>query len=289
MDGVYLPLGEARLPVTDWGLIRSDATYDVVHVWQGAFFRLGEHIERFRASAARLRLDVPDAATLRDIVHGCVARSGLTESYVALVATRGAPVGPSRMPGACRNRVLAYARPWVWVFSPDVIARGAWLVIPETVRIPTNAVDPRVKNYHWGDFTYGLFEAEDRGADSALLLDAAGFVTEGAGFNVFIVKDRTVVFPDQGALEGVTRRTVMELCPQLGLSLEVRPITRAELEQADEVCACTTAGGIMPVARVDDRIYGNGGPGPISLAIKDAYWALHADPAHRDPVDYSAA
>ncbi len=289
IDDEFRPLAEAKIGVTDWGLVRSDATYDVVSVWDGAFFRLEDHLDRFETSMRALRLSVPqDRAEIRRILIECVRRSGLRRSYVAMVCLRGIPVRPSRMPSACENRFIAYARPWVWVFPEEVITRGAHLIIPDTIRIPARSVDPRVKNYHWGDMTYGLFEAEDAGADNALLTDADGFICEGPGFNVFALIDGVAVTPDRGALEGITRRTVLEVCAELGIPTEIRPITIEEFKSADEAFACTTGGGIMPIRRLDARIYGNDAPGPRTLEIKQRYWDWHARPDLCLRVDYDA-
>lgn len=287
VDGKFLPLSEATVGLTDWGFVRSDTTYDVVSVWNGSFFRLEDHLDRFEASMAKLRMSIPyDRDGVREILTTCVARSGLRKSYVAMVTTRGLPAGPSRMPGACRNRFHAYARPWVWVMTPDVQERGGHLVVPKTVRISPDSIDPTVKNYHWGDMTYGLFEAEDKGADSALLTDADGFVTEGPGFNVFSVHGHVLVTPDKGALEGITRLTMMELAREAGMTVEVRPIHIDEMKQADEVFAASTAGGPMPISRIDERLFSNDAPGPVSVRLKDMYWSRRESGWHATPVDY---
>lgn len=288
MDGAYMPIGECRLPVTDWGFTKSDVTYDVVHVWKGAFFRLDEHIERFQASMAGLRMRLPlDAAGIKDVLMGCVRRSGLRDSYVAMVCTRGIlPPGP-RLPSRAANRFIAYAVPWVWVMPPEMQERGAHLIVAKTPKIPTACIDPTIKNYHWGDMVRALFEVEDSGADSCVLLDLEGNVTEGPGFNVFAVVDGTVVSPDRGALEGITRRTVFDLCAELGVPARVSRMTAAELRDADEVFCSTTAGGIMPVSRIDGRILGNDRPGPVSLRLKDLYWRKHDQGWHATPVDYA--
>ena len=287
MEGDFIPLSEAKIGVGDWGLVRSDATYDVVSVWDGAFFRLEDHLDRFAASMKALRMSVPQSRDdMRQILIECVRRSGLRQSYVAMVCLRGTPVRPTRLPSACENKFIAYARPWVWVFPEDVINRGAHLIIPKSIRIPPESVDPTVKNYHWGDMTYGLFEAEDAGADNALLADADGYICEGPGFNVFAIVNDTVITPNRGALEGITRRTVLELCEALNLPSEIRPISIEEFKQADEAFACTTAGGIMPIRRLDDRIYGNDAPGPVTLQIKSLFWDWHARPDLRLEVPY---
>ena len=291
IDGRFMPIGEAAIPITDWGYRRSDVTYDVVGVWNGCFFRLDDHLKRFRASMGKFRLAPAESdADIRAVLHRLVALSGLREAYVAMDCLRGRPPpGLPYHPVHARNYIAAFAIPWVWVMSPEVQERGAHLVIAETLRIPPDSVDPTAKNFHWADLTRGQFEAHDRGADFCLLLDSDGNVTEGPGFNVFMVIDGTVVTPDSGVLEGITRRSVLELCADLGLPHEVRRVSAEETRDADEIFLATTAGGVMPAARIDGRIMGNDRPGAVSSRIRETFWARRAAGWHATPVDYAAA
>jgi len=286
IKGRFVPIAEAGIPVADWGYRRSDVTYDVVSVWNGAFFRLDDHMRRFQASMKALRLDPPETeADMRRILTECTRRLGRREAYVAMDCLRGVPrPGQPRHPANCANHFLAFAMPWVWVIPEDIQARGAHLVIAETPRIPDVCVDPRVKNFHWGDLTRGQFEAGDRGADTCILLDLEGRVTEGPGFNVFMVTDGVVASPDRGALEGITRMSVYELCGDMDIKSEIRPITADEMRNADEVFLATTAGGIMPASRIDGRIMGNDRPGPISARLREAFWKRRAEGWHATPI-----
>ena len=287
--GGILPVAEARIGVTDWGLTRSDITYDVAPVIDGAFFRLPDYLRRFAASRASLRLSIPeDDAAIRAALHAIVARAGLRDAYVAMVASRGSPGIPgSRDPRTCVNHFFAWCVPYLRVIPAEVEARGARLWVAKGVhRIPEDSVNPRAKNYHWGDFTQALFEAYDHGADTAVLTDHAGNVAEGPGFNVFCVVGGRIVTPSGHCLEGITRQTVLDAAAEAGIPTEVRDLPLAEFMEADEVFTATTAGGPVPVVRVDERTYGNGVPGPVSTAIRDAYWAMTRRPALRDPVTY---
>ncbi len=286
IDGGYVPIGEARVPVLDWGFTRSDVTYDVVHVWKGSFFRLGDHLDRFQRSCDKLRLAPPPRDEVREVLMECVCLSGLRDAYVNMICTRGAPAPGSRDPRTCVNRFLAYAVPFIWVITPEQQARGAHLIISGVPRISPASVDPTVKNFHWGDLTRALFEAVDRGADTAVLVDPDGYVSEGPGFNVFCVRDGKVRSPGDTVLEGITRRSVKELCDELGVPFELGRITPDELREADEVFLSTTAGGVMPVSRVDHRILGNDRPGPLSFQLRELYWAKHEQGWHATPVDY---
>lgn len=288
VDGAYCPISEAKISVLDWGFTRSDVCYDVVHVKGGAFFRLDDHIQRFEASMAGLRMRIAlNADEMKAVLAECVRLTGHRDSYVAMVCTRGLPpYGPRGPVSAHENRFIAYALPWIDVLSPEIQERGGHVIIAKTPRIPADSVDPTIKNYHRGDMVQAMFEAEDAGADTAILLDHDGYVTEGPGFNVFVVRDGAVATPDRGALEGITRKATLELCGQLGLKAEIARLRVEDMHEADEIFLTTTAGGIMPVTRVDGRILSNDSPGPISRDLKDLYWKRHDEGWMATPVDY---
>ena len=170
IEGQYVPIGEARIPVLDWGFTRSDVTYDVVHVWKGSFFRLEDHLNRFERSAAAMHMTLPHTRqSLREVLAECVRLVGLREAFVEMVCTRGVPPPGSRDPRTCSNRFFAYAVPFVWIANEEQRRRGLHLVISSVQRIPPESVDPTVKNFHWGDLIRGMYEAYDRGGETAVL------------------------------------------------------------------------------------------------------------------------
>ena len=289
MEGKIIPVSEAKISVFDWGLTRSDITYDVVHVWEGAFFRLDDYLARFMASQAKLRLDVGmDRAKIRAALLELVATSGLKSAYVSMVASRGTPIVPgTRDPRACQNHFYAWAVPFIWAIPEEVAKRGVHISIAEDARrIPANSVDPTVKNYHWGDMTAALFQSLDNGYDTTVLLDHEGLVTEGPGFNIFGVINDVVVTPRAGMLEGISRKTVMEICAELGVPCEARDIPRDVFLDADEVFTATTAGGPVPVTRLNGRILGNDSAGPITAKVLETYWAWHGRADLNTKVNY---
>ena len=288
VDGQLVPVSEAKVSLFDWGFNKSDVTYDVVHAWGGSFFRLDEHLKRFERSMRLVRMKIEhDSEEITEILAGCVRRTGLQDSYVAMLTTRGVPLpGLPRKPSLIKNRFFAYALPWIDVVPVDIQARGAHLIISKVPRISAKSVNPTVKNYHWGDMVKALFEAEDAGADNAILLDDEGYVTEGPGFNVFIVRNGEVLSPDRGALEGVTRLTVLDICKELKIPAKVTRFKAEDLLAADEIFLSTTAGGVMPASRIEKTIMGNDRPGPISTRIKDTYWRWHEDKRFLTPIDY---
>ena len=291
IDGNYFPISEARIPILDTGFVRSDLCYDVVGVWQGRFFRLDDHLDRLLAGCARIRLEPPaDREEIRGILIELVRRSGLRDAYVEAVVTRGVPPAGERDPRRLIPRLYAYAIPYVWIVPRDKQDQGTAVVVTRgTQRIPPASVDPTVKNFHWGDLVRGQFEAYDRGAVLPILPGAGGLVAEGPGFNVFALVDGVLRTPAGGVLEGITRRTVLELAEAQNIRAEAADLPVASLYRATELFLTSTAGGVMPVATLDGRPVGNGRPGPVTTALRDAYWALHTDPRYTTEVDYPGA
>lgn len=288
VDGRYVPVREAAVPLLDRGFVRSDATYDVVHVWKGLFFRLDDHIARFFWSMSELRMQIPySAQQVKEVLIDCVRLSGLREAYVQMTCTRGIPPPGTRDPRLCENRFIAHAIPFVWIADEEQLRRGLKLSVSSIERISTEAVDTRVKNFHWLDLTRGLLEAYDQACEVAVHVDRHGNLTEGAGFNIFLVKDGELSTPKSNVFEGMTRRTVIELCEELGIPCSLRALSPCHLRGADEIFVTSTAGGVMPVSEVDGRPVGKG-MRPITTKIHDLYWSRQEAGEHVTPVDYNA-
>lgn len=291
IDGEIVPIAQARIPITDSGLTRSDATYDVVAVWKGSFFRLEDHLERFSAGCAELRLRLPlERHRVVDVLHELVRRSALRDAYVEVICTRGVAERGKRDPRQFKNRFYAYAIPYVWLLPAQESEQGMDAVVANSVRrIAQNSVDQRVKNFMWGDLTRGLYEAYDRGARYPILLDTEDNVTEGPGYNVFALVDGRLLTPDAGVLEGITRRTILELAAERGVPTAVGPLPAKLLYSASELFTTSTAGGVMPITRLDDEPVGSGSVGPVTRELRERYWAAHDDPRFATPVDYDGS
>jgi len=288
IDGRYCPVEDARISVLDLGVTRSDCTYDVVHVWEGRFYRLDAHLDRFAASMARLRLDPGrDRAGIEDVLHGCVRHAGLRAAYVSMTCTRGRMPPGSRDLRTARGMFYCYAVPFIWISRPEQQEQGARMRISRVTRIPPQSVDPSVKNYHWLDLDLALLEAYDHDADLVVLRDLSGAITEGPGYNVFAHVDGRWLTPGQGTLAGITRRSLIELAREAGQRMDESVLTAGDLLRADEVLVTSTAGGIMPVTVIDGAPVGSGAPGPLTRQLRVRYWASHQDPRFSAPVRYS--
>lgn len=288
IEGEYMPVQEARIPILDAGFVRSDLTYDVVGVWEGSFFRLPDHMDRLERGCRRIRLELPKPrAEIEQIAIETVRRSQLREAYVETVITRGVPTPGERDPRRWTPRLYVYAIPYVWIVRPEQQDLGTQVVVArDTRRIPSGSVDPTVKNFHWGDLVRGLFEAYDRDAWLPILLDGDGLVCEGPGFNVFAILDGELVTPSRGVLEGITRRTVIEIAEELGWAVQVGDVPASALYRAQEIFLTSTAGGVMPVSKLDGHLVGEGRPGPMTTAIRERYWELHRNPRYALAVNY---
>ncbi len=292
VDGELVAISEAKISILDWGFLHSDATYDVSHVWQGHFFCLDEHIDRYYAGMAKLRLSIPHTkAQLASLLLNMVAQSGLRDAYVEMITTRGQPLSGSRDPRTCTNQFFAFVVPFVWITPPN---EGLYIAISKQQRIPSASIGPTIKNYHWLDLVMGQFDAYDRGAQTAALVDENGNIKEGPGFNIFIIKGHQLFTTNTGVLQGITRKLVMQLAHQLALKLPhalstqvvLGEISAAAFRHADEAFATSTAGGIMAITQVDDHIIGTGRIGPLTTQLKEAYWAMHNQSKYSLKVPY---
>ena len=288
IDGGYVPIQQARLPLLDWGFLRGDANQDTISAWRGSFFRLEDHLDRFFANLKALRMVCPlPREAVRDVVFELVRRTGLREAYVQLVNTRGLPPIGSRDPRQCVNRFQAFCIPYVWIATREKQRTGLSMHVSERWRVPAQSVSPRLKHYHWLDFQMSLFDAYDAGAETACCIDMAGHLAEGPGFNVMAVFDGEVRTPDEGVLEGMTRRTTLELCDLLEIPWRYGIFSADEVRNsATELFMTTTAGGIIPVTTLDGEPVGDGKPGPVTRRLSEAYWAKREAGWHGTPIDY---
>lgn len=288
IEGKYLPIAEARIPILDSGFYRSDLTYDVVAVWKGKFFRLDDHLKRFENGYTQLRMNPKiSLAQMREILFECVRRAGIRNAYVEMILSRGIDEDGSRDPRRFRNCFYAHAVPYMWIVKPEDQKVGIHLVIAEkTIRIPPDAVDPTIKNFHWGDLVRGIYEAYDRGGYTVVLPDAAGNITEGPGFNVFVYDRGSLLTPERGVLKGITRQTMIDLAEEQGIPVRLDMFGADVLMAAEEVFLTSTAGGVMPVTLVNGRTIGDGKPGKITTLMQKRYWEAHDEGPWVTPVDY---
>ena len=278
IDSKYVELAEAKIPILDWGFLRSDATYDVVHVWKGRFFRLDKHIDRFFESAKKLRMPCQiNRDELKKILANCVIKGKLESAYVEMIQTRGMSPKFVRDPRLATPRVMAFAVPFGWILKQEDFEKGLNVLLTDIKRIPPSSVDPTIKNYHWMDLVTGMLDAYEKGNDTAVLVDENNNITEGPGFNLFCINDSGIFTPDHGVLEGITRQSVFDLAKELHLPITKKSISVEELYNAEELFATSTAGGIMPITKVSGKEIGKGSVGNLTRQLHKLYWEKHSD------------
>ena len=291
IEGSLVELAEARIPLLDQGFMHSDLTYDVPSVWDGRFFRLDDHITRLEASCKKLRLQLPlPREEVKNILVDMVAKSGIKDAFVELIVTRGLKGVRGAKPGDIVNNLYMFIQPYVWVMELKDQPVGGSAIIARTVRrVPPGSIDPTIKNLQWGDLVRGLHEAEDRGATYPFLTDGDTNLTEGSGFNIVLVKDGVLYTPERGVLQGISRKSVIDVANTKGLEIRVENVPVQMCYDADEIFMCTTAGGVMPITTLDGKPVKDGKVGEITKKIWDGYWAMHYDDKYSFEIDYSKA
>jgi branched-chain amino acid aminotransferase len=215
-----------------------------------------------------------------------VALSGLQDAYVEFICTRGTSPTFSRDPRDSENRFIAFAIPFGSVANEEQRRRGLNLAVTDVLRIPPASLDPTVKNYHWLDMVKALYAGYAIEADSAVLVDQEGNLSEGPGFNIFAVQDGKISTPKGSVLHGITRQTIFDICADQDIPCEEHSIPVDVLKAADEVFITSTAGGVMAATRLDGQVVGEGMIGPITEQITKRYWDMHSDARYASAVMY---
>lgn len=273
IDGVLQNAGEAKISVFDRGFLYGDSVFEVMRTYLGSPFRHREHLERLARSCERLRIALP--AALDEIerrVERAVAASGQDECWVRVVVTRGVgPIGLDLAAGRAPS-LLVFALPLV---APDEGAYrdGIGVGLVHTIRTldGTKAAGAKTSNYLAS--MLALDEVKQRGCQEAIILGSRGEVVEGATSNVFAVHAGTLMTPpiSAGILEGITRRTVIELARQRGIACVEREMMPPDLLSASEVFITSTIREVLAVTAVDGAPVADGRPGPLTQRLLDAY------------------
>jgi branched-chain amino acid aminotransferase len=262
---------EATVNVLDHGLLYGDGIFEGIRAYNGRVFKLERHIDRLFDSAKALRLELPFARhEIIEIVLETCRRNAITDGYIRLVVTRGIG-GLGIDPSSChRPEVIVIARP-VLSFYREA-SQGIRLVTSSLRRPSPDTLSPSIKSLNYVNNVLARMEANEHGADEALLLDVNGYVAEATADNIFLVTRQGLATPRTATnLDGITRETVLEIARDLGVAYEERPFSLFEVWTAREVFVCGTGAEVVPVVSVDGRLIGSGEIGPTTRAIVEAY------------------
>jgi len=263
MNGEFVKKEDAKVSVYDHGFLYGDGIFEGIRAYSGNVFRLREHLERLYESAKAIMLDIPHTMEeMQEIVVSVLRQNNLETGYVRVVVSRG--MGNLGLdPFTCRNpQVIAIAEPLA-LFPRELYDIGMPIVTVATRRNRPDALNPKVKSLNYLNNVLVRMEAHLAGVSEALMLNSEGYVAEGSGDNIFIVKRGVLYTPPTyvGALEGITRNAIIEIAEEFGYRVLCEPFTRHDVYVADEVFLTGTAAEVIPVVKVDGRIIGDGKPG----------------------------
>ncbi|MBA4541373.1 MULTISPECIES: branched-chain-amino-acid transaminase [Thermoactinomyces] len=273
INGEYKRKEEAVVSVFDHGFLYGDGIFEGIRVYDGNIFRLKEHIERLYDSAKSILLHLPyTREEMEDLVCEAVRKNGLRDAYIRLVVSRG-PGDLGLDPSKCKSPNVIIIVDQVRLFAREMYEKGISVITVPTRRNIPDALDPKIKSLNYLNNILVRIEANKAGVAEALMLGMNGYVAEGSGDNVFIVKRGVLYTPPCyiGALEGVTRNAIMELAEKLGYVVKEQPFTRHDVYVADEVFLTGTAAEVIPVVEVDGRSIGTGVPGVIAKQLMEEF------------------
>jgi branched-chain amino acid aminotransferase len=273
IDGRVVDGNEARVPVSDHGLLYGDGVFEGIRIYGRRVFRLDDHLQRFAASARAIALELPGGIeAAREIVLETARAFDADEAYVRLIATRGEG-GLDIDPTHCSKPRLICIVDRIAIYPEQKRLAGLDLLTSSWRRPPADVLDPRVKSLNYLNNVMATLEAKQRGGDEALLLNAAGTIAETSVTNIFAVRDGDLLTPPatDGALEGITRATVLEIAASLEIPARAQSLGRFDLFAADEAFLTGSGAALVPVRSLDGRSIGAAGPGPVYEKIRSVF------------------
>jgi len=280
VNGTIRPAHEASVPVYDHGFLYGEGVYETLRTYNRVTFLYERHLQRLRASAAHLHLDVPCTdGQLEQWIGETVAAAGeMNEAYIRVLLTRG--VGelnydPKSTP---RPSLVIIVKPFE---EPParVFTEGIRIALVSILRNHPGSVNPIIKSNNLLNNALAMQEAYRRGAEEGLMCNHRGELSECSQSNFFMVRNGVALTPasQAGLLEGITRAFLFDVGKDVGVDVRAETLSPADLDSADEAFITSTTRELSPVTRIDDRVIGNGKPGPITMRLLEGYRRRAAD------------
>lgn len=280
LDGETVPWREARVHVLTHTLHYGMGAFEGIRAYKGdggtAIFRLQEHIDRLFRSLHILRMAPPfDKAAIAEACRAAVRDNGLESAYIRPMCFYGSE-GMGLRADNLRAHVMVAAWSWGSYLGSEGLEKGIRVRTSSYTRHHVNITMCKAKaNGNYMNSMLALQEALECGYDEALLLDVEGYVAEGSGENIFVLRDGVLYTPElTSALEGITRDTIIRLAAEIGLPVREKRITRDEVYVADEAFFTGTAAEVTPIRELDGRSIGNGNRGPVTARLQSLYFDL---------------
>ncbi len=278
-DGKMVPWRDAKVHVLTHTLHYGMGVFEGVRAYNTeshgtAIFRLKEHTQRLFNSAKIIGMKLPfDMATINEAQRAVVRENGLLEGYIRPMAFLGSQAMGLRADGL-KTHIIAASWEWPSYMSPDALEQGIRIRTSSFTRHHVNITMCKAKaNGNYMNSMMALREALECGYDEALLLDPEGYVAEGSGENIFIVRGGVLYTPElTSCLDGITRGTVIQLAQEQGYEVREKRITRDEVYIADEAFFTGTAAEVLPIREMDNRVIGSGVRGPVTGLLQGLYF-----------------
>jgi len=287
IDGEYYPESEAKISVFDHGFLYGDGVFEGIRSYNGIVFKLREHVDRLYYSARAIMLSIPMTKDeMIEAVLETLRKNNLKDAYVRLVVTRGKGdlgLDPRKCP---KPSVIIIAVPLLQLYDEEKREKGMSMVIAWVRRDSVDATTHEIKSLNYLNSILAKIEANNVGADEAIILDQHGLVSEATAENIFIVKGNRIITPPaaSGPLPGITANVVKEITQSLGYEVIEKGITVAELYGADEAFVTGTAAEVMPIREVNKRRIGEGKMGPVTRKILEKFREITRDPKNGVPI-----
>ncbi len=275
INGEFVPESEAKISIFDHGFLYGDGVFEGIRAYNGRVFKLKEHIDRLYDSAKAIALEIPmSKEEFMNVILETLRVNGLRDAYIRPIVTRG--IGDLGLdPRKCgKPTVIVITKPWGRLYG-DLYERGLKAVTVSIRRNPIDALPPNIKSLNYLNNVLAKIEANVKGGDEAIFLDKNGYVSEGSGDNIFIVKNGIVMTPPTvNNLKGITREVVIEIIRKLRLPFKETNLSLYDLYTADEVFVTGTAAEIAPIVEIDGRKIGDGKPGRITRLLMEEFKKL---------------
>lgn len=276
LDGQFVTKENAKVSVFDHGFLYGDGIFEGIRIYNGNIFKCKEHLHRLYDSAKSIMLNIP--LTLQEMEQALVEtirRNELRDGYIRLVVSRGAGnlgLDPNRCPKASIVIIVEQLA----IYSEEAYKTGLKTVSVSTKRNLPDALNPKIKSLNYLNNILVKIQSNLSGAGEAIMLNAQGYVTEGSGDNIFVIKNGVITTPPcyLGALDGITRQAIIEICNNKGFKIKEEPFTLHDVYVADEVFLTGTAAEVIAVREVDGRIIGEGHAGPITLKLLEEFRSI---------------
>ncbi len=272
IDGKYLPEDQAKISVFDHGFLYGDGVFEGIRAYNGRVFRLKEHLDRLYDSAKAIDLHPPlSKDELAEVICEVLRKNKLDNAYIRPIVSRGVGdlgLDPRKCP---KPSVIVIATSWGAMYG-DLYDKGLRAITVSVRRNPAEALPPNVKSLNYLNNILAKIEANYKGGDEAIFFDTNGYVSEGSGDNLYVVKNGEIITPPTlNNLRGITRMVLLELAKSLGITVREQNMGYYDLYSADEMICTGTAAEVAPITWVDGRVIGTGKPGPVTRQLMAAF------------------